>query len=112
MKLRQIFSLVSLIAFLVLSFWIIFYPAIFTKGKSLNGEVIIVWKTAPPRPQWIIEVRELEKVRRINYPFLNDEVTIHQGDSLRKEKDSEEFLLKKQNTQHWALLEEKGILQD
>lgn len=112
MKFRQIFSLVSVIVFLVLGCWIIFYPSIYSKRKSLNGEVVIVWKTAPPRSRWIVEVREFGKIRKINYPFLNDVVTIHEGDSLRKEKGSEEFLLKRKNTENWVLLEQEGTVEN
>ena len=112
MKFRQIFSLVSLLVFLALAWLIIFYTSIYSKGRSLNGEVVIVWKTAPPRSSWIIEVREIEKIRRINYPFLNDIVTIHEGDSLRKEKGSEDFFLRRKNIENWVLLEGKGIVQN
>ena len=112
MKYRQIVSVASLIFFLVFGFWTIFYPSIFSKGKSLNGEVVIVWKTAAPRSKWIVEVRELGKIRTINYPFLNDVVTIHQGDSLRKEQGSEEFLLKRENTVNWISIGQKGTLEN
>jgi hypothetical protein len=112
LKIRHILTLISLMIFLALACLLIFYPSIYSKGKSLNGEVIAIWKTAPPRPKWIVEVKEFGEIRRINYPFLNDLVTINIGDSLRKEKGAQEFFLKIQNTKKWISLGKQGILEN
>ena len=105
MKLSKIISLISMIFFLGLTFLIIFYPSIASKNETFNGEVTSVWKTAPPRPRWIVEVRENENIKKINYPFINDVITIKKGDSIRKEKGSKVFSIKKENTKDWVLID-------
>jgi hypothetical protein len=112
MTFKTIFSIVSVVIFLLFGWWIIFYPSIYSKRMSLNGEVSIVWKTNPPRAHWIIEVQEGEKVREVTDLFINEVVTIQKGDSLRKEKGSEDFYLKKKNTNYWILFENRGRVRD
>ena len=108
---KNVVSFISLITFFVFGWWILFYSAITSKRKSLYGEVLIVWKTMPPRSKWIVEVKELESIETINFQFIDNVITIHKGDSLKKAKGSEHFYIKRNKDSTWDSIKETGFVE-
>ncbi|GAA4322509.1 hypothetical protein [Flaviaesturariibacter amylovorans] len=112
MGLRTVASLTMLLLFIAFALYAIFYPPVHARKSSIYGEVILVWKPNRPRASWVVEVQEGTKIRKINPAFLFDSVTIHIGDSVRKEKGSEEFFLKRKGSQEWTLFDRPVLFRD
>ena len=91
---KKYLSIASIFLFCILIFWFFIKPRFDTKKASLAGEVVSITKMKRSG-DYIIELKENNKSRFINYTFVNDNFDVQVGDSLFKKTDSDLFVKSK-----------------
>ena len=91
---KKYLSIASIFLFCILIFWFFIKPRFDSKKASLAGEVVSITKMKRSG-DYIIELKENNKSRFINYTFVNDNFDVQVGDSLFKKTGSDLFVKSK-----------------